>query len=471
MRSYKNVPQIVTGLFVLWLLSALRPPSLQNAFDLNGFGQLPVLNGGRTKPLDTIARTSLLVLSGKQTLRVDGKTMSAGRWLVDVLFAPAKAAAYPVFEIDDPDVLGLMGIQQTNQRRFTFADLEPHSAEIEKQAAQADQIKPEQRSRFQSAVETLQSRITLYQKLQNTLQVAGSSTMTQSLQTFEAQSGPALKALRKARGKSSELRGPILRDVEMYRFLDGAAEFAPLPLPRASLRPNRWINIGAAVLARLQEDKYHPGVWAYAAMGDAWRNDDPVAFNEALHDYQTWLSGLVPGYQANARYEFIFNYAEPFYQSMILYLVVFLLAFFSWMAWPRTLNRSAFLSASTGSGRSHLRAFLAHDPAGPAARHEPLLLRHLRRLDGGRPRRGPREALPQRHREHGRFRDRVSYAHHRASSGDLRRHSGDDAGGPGLQFLARHARRLHYDRLQLDFPFRISGDYLYPAADLRQALG
>src|ERR1035437_9628083 len=120
------IPWALVICFAVSLLFALRPPQVKTLFDLNGFAQLPVLNGGRTKPLDTIARTSLLVLSGKQTLRADGKTLSAAQWLVEVLFRPAKAGAYPVFEIDDPDVLGLMGIEQTAKRRYSFAELEPH---------------------------------------------------------------------------------------------------------------------------------------------------------------------------------------------------------------------------------------------------------------------------------------------------------------------------------------------------------
>src|SRR5580765_4096100 len=177
------LPAGLVTLFGLMLLSALRPPDPKSPFDLNGFGRLPVLNGGRTKPLDTVARTSLLLLSGKQTVALDGKSLSSLEWLTDVLFRPAQAAGYPVFEIDDPDVLGLMGIQQTQKRRFSYNDLEPHTAEIEKQAAKASQLKPDQRSRFQYDIETLQGRIVLYQKLQNTLQLAGSLNWAQTLQT------------------------------------------------------------------------------------------------------------------------------------------------------------------------------------------------------------------------------------------------------------------------------------------------
>jgi len=55
-------------------------------FDFSRFGEKPVLVGGRVKPLDTVARNSLLIIHGKQELRLeDGRRLSAMRWLTDVL--------------------------------------------------------------------------------------------------------------------------------------------------------------------------------------------------------------------------------------------------------------------------------------------------------------------------------------------------------------------------------------------------
>ena len=46
-------------------------------FDLVKFGKIPVLVGGRVKPLDTVARNSLLIIHAKQTVRLtDGKQLS-----------------------------------------------------------------------------------------------------------------------------------------------------------------------------------------------------------------------------------------------------------------------------------------------------------------------------------------------------------------------------------------------------------
>ncbi|HVO32432.1 MAG TPA: hypothetical protein VMU17_00870, partial [Elusimicrobiota bacterium] len=148
-------PEITLGLFFIYVLAGFQSPKIDSPFNINRFGQLPVLNGGRVKPLDTIARTSLLVISGKQTVHTDEGTVMAMQWLTDVLYNQPQAAAYPVFEIDDPDVLGMMAIAQTNRRRFAWAELESHGAEIEKQANEANQVKPEQRNRFQRAIVNL----------------------------------------------------------------------------------------------------------------------------------------------------------------------------------------------------------------------------------------------------------------------------------------------------------------------------
>jgi ABC-type transport system involved in cytochrome c biogenesis permease subunit len=336
------LPYILVGCFASSIINSLRPPSREGDFDLNGFGRLPVLNGGRLKPMDTVARISLLVLSGKQTVHLDHRTLDALSWLIDVMFQPEKADAYPVFEIDNPDVLGFMGIQQTQKRRFSFAEIEPHADAIENQASQAEQIKSEQRSRYQTAILDLQNQVVLYQKLQNTLQVAGSENRVQALQDFEQRLDPALKAHLKSPQGTSELIGSIMKDLERYRFLDHVAEFFPLPLPGASSNHGRWTTIGAGMLLRLESNVYHPSVVAYATMSDAWRMGDPIIFNQALHDYQGWLARHVPRDLSMCGSEFIFNYVEPFYQSMIIYLAVFILSFLSWLVWPKTLNKSAF---------------------------------------------------------------------------------------------------------------------------------
>ena len=50
----------------------LPPKTAKDDVDLARFGKIPVLVGGRVKPLDTVARNSLLIIHGKQELRLEG---------------------------------------------------------------------------------------------------------------------------------------------------------------------------------------------------------------------------------------------------------------------------------------------------------------------------------------------------------------------------------------------------------------
>ncbi len=338
----KGLPVFLLSLFAAYLLLGLRTPKYATSFDVSGFGQLPVLSGGRTKPLDTVARASLLLLRGKQTVRWKGRTLSADAWILDMLYNSKDADVYPVFEIDDPDVLGVMGIEQTKIRHYSFDDLRPHLAEIENQARQAEQIKPEQRSRYHTAIDNLQNRIVLYQKLQNTLQVAGHEEVLAEVKHFSEHLAPAMFAHMSGGAKkaSPELIA-LAQAVSHYDFMKDVAEFYPVPGPRG-LSKMEWVSMGQGILDTMKNVGLHPSVQAYAELGDAWRAKDAVAFKKTLIEYRSWLDAKVPAEASRCRYEFLFNYFEPFYKSMVVYVVALLLAFISLLAIPKPLIRSAF---------------------------------------------------------------------------------------------------------------------------------
>ena len=65
-------PVVVVALGLWSVVSALRPDP-EGDWALSEFANLPVVDQGRVKPMDTLARTSLLVLSKKQTIRTNGE--------------------------------------------------------------------------------------------------------------------------------------------------------------------------------------------------------------------------------------------------------------------------------------------------------------------------------------------------------------------------------------------------------------
>ena len=67
--------------------SSAPEPNLES-LDLDGFSRIPVLRGGRVKPLDSVARNALLVLRNKRTaLDQNNSEIPAIEWMAKVLFS------------------------------------------------------------------------------------------------------------------------------------------------------------------------------------------------------------------------------------------------------------------------------------------------------------------------------------------------------------------------------------------------
>src|SRR6266496_4167520 len=175
----------------------LPPKAAKGDIDFTTFGRIPVLVGGRVKPLDTVARNSLLIIHGKQELRLEGgRQLSAMQWFTDVLFNAPVADQYPVFIVQNAEVLGLFGWEQSDRKYFSFAEFTPFLKQIDEQAAQSDKHEAVQRSAYQSAILNLRNGLSLYQRLKNSIQPEGAQNFAGELHAFESSVPDAARAAR-----------------------------------------------------------------------------------------------------------------------------------------------------------------------------------------------------------------------------------------------------------------------------------
>ena len=328
------------------------PKTAANDFDFSGFGKIPVLVGGRVKPLDTVARNSLLIIHGKQELRLEsGRRLGAMQWLTDVLFNAPVADQYPVFVVQNADVLGLFGWEQTDRKYFSFAEFAPFLKQIDEQAAQSDKLEAVQRSAYQSAILNLRNGLSLYQRLKNSIQPEGAQNFAAELQRFESTVPGAAKAARE-RAMGENFDKAKLNDVaELIQRYERLSQMAymlvvpPMGLP-GSAPPatgnGEWHSVGDTLLGSVGTGEIHPIVIEYAIIGDAYRANAPSVFSQHVGLITDWFAKEQPKATKRASFEFLFNWFQPFSQSMTLYVLAFLLACASWLGWSAPLRRSAF---------------------------------------------------------------------------------------------------------------------------------
>ncbi len=345
----------------LYLLSPILSGGNRGPFDLSAFGRLPVLNGGRVKPIDTVARSSLLILSGRQTLYVEGEQRrSATEWLLDVLFAPERADKYEVFRIDSPDVLGLLGIEQTNQTRFAFNVLKPHLAELEKQAKSAQHARQRHANAenlpFQTAIVNLHSRIALYQRLQNTLQAAGREDLLEGLtrarDALDRRLPEQQRGVQSTEAIDRETEERLISLVQQCKLMSQSAEFRPLARPEMLPETEVWQSLGGALLSDVVGGDGSVDVLNLLQLPASYRRLDAGEFNQAVRNHSDYLSRAVPAEVRRASAEMIFNRLAPFYRSMSLYIVALLLFGLFALFHRPYLRQSAFVLI--------IVAFIAH---------------------------------------------------------------------------------------------------------------
>jgi len=95
MRVVKYIPHLAFAAVMVGVAMAAMPAGTTRGLDIEAFGRLPVLEGGRVKPIDSVARNSLLMIRSQQSFRFTGKKVGATEWLLDVMFRPVVARNNP----------------------------------------------------------------------------------------------------------------------------------------------------------------------------------------------------------------------------------------------------------------------------------------------------------------------------------------------------------------------------------------
>ncbi len=280
-RIIRWLPALAAVMGVLIVLSTLAHRATDREYDLDRFARLPVSADGRVKPMDTVARNTLMSLSGRQTLHVNGRREPAIRFLLDVMARPDDLREYEIVRIDHPDVLALIGRAPGEARRFSLADLEPHWPRLIEQATRALEVEPRGRDPFQRAV------VELYSRLDRLVAI-------------------------------SQMQSPY-----MIPPVEAGQEWEPF---HEAFMASRSPAAGAS----------HPAVGHVVAIMTAWHEHDPAAFNAATAEYAQLMEQALPREARRAKFEVFFNRLAPFYGATLVYLAAFLLACGSLLARMRS---------------------------------------------------------------------------------------------------------------------------------------
>lgn len=345
----KLLPFLALLLAFGFVVSKLRTPRNPGAFDIVGFSKLPVLHNGRLKPFDTIARTSLLQLQGKQgVVTPDGRKPKPIEWLLDVCFRAELADTYQIFEIDNPDVFALFNLKSEDGRdgkRFAYTQLAKGLGELDRQAKLASQVESAVRSPFQRGVMHLHANLVHYRRLQYALAAPDRPNFLGDLlklQDTVAAGIVAVHAKQAGQPHDEAAAAAVIAIGEPFVDMANISNFLVIPPPPGETDPTAWKAAGVSLLETFRSKQVNPAALTYAAFAHAWRNDKPEQFNKLVELYRADLEKRFAAELKKCAVETRFNAASVFTSSFTLYAIAFFAALISWMAWPEALGRIAF---------------------------------------------------------------------------------------------------------------------------------
>jgi ABC-type transport system involved in cytochrome c biogenesis permease subunit len=341
------IPFFVLLLGVVYLAAPFFKKD-KSDFDLDAFGRIPVVANGRTKPLDSVARNSLLLLQGRQRVATpDGETLTPNRWLLDVFFRPQLADTYQHFEIVHPgvlDVLGLTPEKGAGNKRFSYLQIVPKLEELDRQSELAAGVEAPVRTSYQRAVLNLREHVILYQQLKHSLVAPDGADFLGDLLRLQDNLDASIAAVRnREAGKEAdpELVGFTMAMGSKFLRMEQIGNLLVVP-PAPGAGDSTWQKAGHALLGTFQHGAINVHALTFAGLQHTWKNQQPEQFNTLLSKHRAeWERAYAPILKKTDA-ETRFNQAEPFYTSITLYVLAFVLAVFSWLKWPETLQRSAY---------------------------------------------------------------------------------------------------------------------------------
>jgi len=351
----KWLPAALMLVMAMWFFGNLQAPKDKD-FAFTEFGKLPITSNGRIVPLDSLARNSLLAIREKQTLNCEPwkdhldhpKIISATEWLANVMMNPAVADAWPVFRLDNPDLISLLKLpekdaaKKSDGKHYSWNQIQPTLETFEKENERVQKIESANRTAYENAIAKMHQRLTLYAQLKNAVQPADTQDWPTELAAYEKLIPDGVAAIQAQQaGKTFDKTNfnVFVAFIERFQFMANLEP--PLILPPNGAR--EWRRMGDALLnaPRPNGVAIDNAVRDWAQMAGALASSQPEKFNAALRDLRSHLVPAQTKALEKARSEVFFNQMQPFYNAMVIYIFAGLLAVFSWFNLSETLRRSS----------------------------------------------------------------------------------------------------------------------------------
>lgn len=349
---------LVAGLYIT--VAAMPPAKKDLDYDYYRFGQIPVVQDGRVKPLDSAAYSALLSISGRTNVELghgrDKTKIPAIQWLAEVIADTEAAHEYEVFRVENLEVQETIGVKKREGMRYSRSEISKHEDEFRKQVEQAKEAAKKDRralSVFQRKILELDEKLTTFDSLQFAFGVHHRIRGNAQQKLRMLQMARELDQRLRADGQPVFAIGPADKEQE-WNTVSGAWMADVIASIRKMIETDPGVKVEEINAAFDDKKILSPAVAGWddilKSYSDSKEQKDgkakqrPQDFNRAVDAYLKEIRANRP-YDVNltaTKFEAFFNHFKPFTHADRLYVLAFVLGACGWLGWTQGFNRSAF---------------------------------------------------------------------------------------------------------------------------------
>jgi len=316
---------------------------------------LAIQEGGRIKPLHTYAAFTLLRINGRRSLTTpDGERLSPVEWLLDLLFFPELADTYPVFLVQNSEVVEAIGVRAEDKGerdRYSFAELEPGVDRLFRLAGEYHRIEERDRTSVQQQVFLLGTNVQSYLELADGLDftrrpvhVGGSEALVErfggpstSVAAVLGELGPLLREREELAAAHGSAEARAISDVliQVSSALGRSDALALLPPPASAAERAEWLTPADAFAEAFHAGAADPALVRELGLLEelAASRDDPPAFEADLRALHASLTARAEARGEYGKIGLELGYYKAGLLSYSLYgfVLAFLLGAFLWL--------------------------------------------------------------------------------------------------------------------------------------------
>lgn len=325
-----------------------QPASHNRAqIDYAAMGEIPVQHEGRIKPFDSVARNMLQVISrpifGSMPYVKDssGSKHSPSEWLLGVMAGEDWVRDARVFRIDASEVLAVFDLDPRQGSRYSLNDLE---ANMPKFRAEIDKLRKSNRD--PNSFDFREKKLAALHQQLNTFDLVSYAYQLPPIPDPGDQPSEEQR---------QQFVAKVMEVFEMMQNLEAGGPPAIIPpqgeATEENLKTAKWQAYGPSIFATFLGQRMgmakggpNPAILAFTDIIDAVRAKDAPAANKAIAKFHDLLAEtpLAAVSLDKAATESWLNKFNPTAQGVMLYLIVIVLSFSSFLFRSENLRKATF---------------------------------------------------------------------------------------------------------------------------------